>query len=63
VLKATLLKKRPKFKKVSKSRDNSLNIEDIKVAIEVFNLKYKRVDEIDIYNIINYLDSYKKEHK
>ena len=63
MLKATLLKKRPKFKKISKKESDSLNIEDIKVAIEIFNLKYKRVDEIDIYNIINYLDSYKKEHK
>jgi hypothetical protein len=63
VLKATLLKKRPKLKKISKKESDSLNIEDIKVAIEIFNLKYKRVDEIDIYNIINYLDSYKKEHK
>ncbi len=62
MVKATLLDKKPKFKKVTK-KDNSLSLDDIRVAIDIFNLKYKRVDEIDIYNIINYLDSYKKEHK
>ena len=63
MLKATLLKKRPKFKEEQKLKSDSLSIKDIKVAMEIFNLKYKRVDEIDIFNIISYIDSYKKEHK
>jgi CO dehydrogenase/acetyl-CoA synthase delta subunit len=64
VLKAILLDKKPKIEFKSKEEDiESVSIEDIKVAIEALNLKYKRVDELDIYNILNYIESSSKERE
>jgi len=64
VIKAVLLDKKPLLKFKSKQKKSSkLDIKSVIVAIEALNLKYKRVDELDIYNILNYLESSTKEHK
>jgi len=60
VLKAKLLDKKPdivyKYKKASKG----LSVEEINSAIENLGLKYKRVDELDIYNIFSYIKETQK---
>ena len=64
MIKAVLLDKKPLLKFKSKQKKSSkLDIKSVIVAIEALNLKYKRVDELDIYNILNYLESSTKEHK
>ena len=54
MLKAKLLDKKPNLEvKVKKSK--AISVEDISKIIDELNLKYKRIDEIDIYNIIKIL--------
>jgi len=54
LLKAKLLDKKPNLEvKVKKSK--AISVEDISKIIDELNLKYKRIDEIDIYNIIKIL--------
>jgi len=55
VLKATLLDSKPKSLFVTDKSNKNIKVEDIKEAIEKLDLKYKRVDEIDIYNILSFL--------
>ena len=56
MLKATLLNKKPNFKPSKDSKKAEvIKIEQISKAIDRLGLKYKRVDEMDIYNIIEYL--------
>jgi len=59
VLKATLLKDKPKrLFEISKPK-KGIRVEDIKEAIEKLDLRYKRVDEIDIFNILSLLKEQK----
>ena len=61
MLKAKILTKKPKIE--YKKRDKSVNRvmpSDIKKAIERLNLKYKKLDEIDVYNIYIYAKIEKK---
>lgn len=55
MLKATLLDSKPKSLFVTDKSNKNIKVEDIKEAIEKLDLKYKRVDEIDIYNILSFL--------
>ena len=59
MLKATILKGKPeKLFETSKSKE-SIKVEDVKEAIEKLDLKYRRVDEVDIYNILAFLKEQK----
>jgi hypothetical protein len=63
VPKAVLLKQPPKFDfGDNKSLVDGVDIAKIKEAIRKLNLEYRRVDEVDIYNIISYLEFSKKEN-
>jgi len=53
VLKATLLKGKPETLFETSKLKKGIRVEDIKEAIEKLDLKYKRVDEIDIFNILS----------
>ena len=54
MLKAKLLDKKPNLEvKIKKSK--AISVDDISKIIDELNLKYKRIDEIDIYNIIKIL--------
>ena len=68
MIQATLLNKEPTFKsKKSKSENVSINtneykrckglfnINSINMALDSLNLKYKMLDEVDIYNIIEHI--------
>jgi len=59
VLKATLLKDKPKTLFETSKPKKGIKVEDIKEAIEKLDLKYKRVDEIDIFNILSLLKEQK----
>ena len=53
MLKATLLKAKPESLFETSKLKKGIRVEDIKEAIEKLDLKYKRVDEIDIFNILS----------
>jgi len=59
VLKATLLKGKPETLFETSKPKKGIKVEDIKEAIEKLDLKYKRVDEIDIFNILSLLKEQK----
>jgi len=59
VLKATLLKGKPETLFETSKPKKDIRVEDIKEAIEKLGLKYKRVDEIDIFNILSVLKEQK----
>ncbi len=59
MLKATLLKSKPETLFETSKPKNGIKVEDIKEAIEKLGLKYKRVDEIDIFNILSVLKEQK----
>jgi len=60
VPKAIFLDKKPKLKIKNKEKYAKLSVESIKIAIKELNLEYKRVDEVDIYNIFIYLEQKKR---
>jgi len=61
VLKVKLLDSKPIF---TNNKDNkkskTLSIYEIKEAIESLNLEYKQINEIDIYNIFQFIKESKK---
>ena len=59
MLKATLLKGKPDRLFETSKPKQGIRVEDIKEAIERLDLKYKRVDEIDIFNILSILKEQK----
>ena len=59
MLKATLLKGKPETLFETSKPKKGIKVEDIKEAIEKLDLKYKRVDEIDIFNILSLLKEQK----
>ena len=59
MLKATLLDSKPETLFETANPKKGIKVEDIKEAIEKLDLKYKRVDEIDIYNILSLLKGQK----
>ena len=59
MLKATLLKSKPETLFETSKPKKDIKVEDIKEAIEKLGLKYKRVDEIDIFNILSVLKEQK----
>ncbi len=59
MLKATLLKNKPETLFETSKPKKDIKVEDIKEAIEKLGLKYKRVDEIDIFNILSLLKEQK----
>jgi len=60
VLKAKLLDKKPDIVYKDKKASKGLSVEEINSAIENLGLKYKRVDELDIYNIFSYIKETQK---
>jgi len=62
VQKVFVLKKKPKIKLKNKVKsDINIDILSIKEAMETLGIKYKRVDEIDIYNIYQFILNSNKE--
>lgn len=71
MLKATLLESKPnillKQKEPSKRKQSfkkyreSLHPKDIALALDAMNFRGKSLDEVDIYNLIEYLLTSKKE--
>lgn len=59
MLKATLLKGKPETLFETSKSKKDIRVEDIKDAVEKLGLKYKRVDEIDIFNILSVLKEQK----
>ena len=59
MLKATLLKGKPERLFETSKAKKDIRVEDIKEAIDKLDLKYKRVDEIDIFNILSLLKGQK----
>ena len=60
--KVFVLKKKPKIKLKNKVKsDINIDILSIKEAMETLDIKYKRVDEIDIYNIYQFILNSNKE--
>ncbi len=60
--KVFVLKKKPKIKLKNKVKsDINIDILSIKEAMETLGIKYKRVDEIDIYNIYQFILNSNKE--
>lgn len=59
MLKATLLKCKPERLFETSKPKEGIKVEDIKEAIDKLDLKYKRVDEVDIYNILAFLKEQK----
>ena len=64
MIKATLLRKKPKIAldKSSKVSNGTFSIDSISQAFKELNLQYKRVDEVDVYNLIEYLSSKKESN-
>ena len=62
MLKAKLLDKKPSIstKIISEKSKKDITIQGINLAIDALDLKYKKIDELDIYNIFTYL---KETHK
>jgi len=60
VLKAKLLNNKPKFDLKKNNITQEITIAEIKSAIEKLNFNYKKLDEIDIFNILSYIKSSKK---
>ena len=59
MLKATLLESKPNTLLATNKSNKDMKVEDIKEAIEKLDLKYRRVDEIDIFNILSILKEQK----
>ncbi len=59
MLKATLLKDKPENLFETSKPKKDIRVEDIKEAIKKLGLEYKRVDEIDIFNILSVLKEQK----
>ncbi len=55
MFKAKLLKSAPKIKEVSINSSDEITIKQINRALKALSLEYKRVDEIDIYNIFRFI--------
>ena len=64
MIKATLLSKKPKISldKSSKASNGTFSIDSINQAFKELDLQYKRVDEVDVYNLIEYLSSKKESN-
>jgi len=64
LIKATLLSKKPEISldKSSKASNGTFSIDSINQAFKELDLKYKRVDEVDVYNLIEYLSSKKESN-
>ena len=64
MIKATLLKEKPKISldKSSKASNGTFSIDSINQAFKELDLQYKRVDEVDVYNLIEYLSSKKESN-
>ncbi len=61
MLKGIILDTAPKIKIKNKLKESKVSIIEINRAIKDLDLKYKRLDEIDLYNIFNYILSKKRE--
>ena len=59
MLKATLLDSKPETLFETSKPKKDIKVEDIKDVIDELGLRYKRVDEIDIYNILAFLEEQK----
>jgi len=61
LIKATLLKEKPDITldNCSKANRGVFSIDSINQAFKELDLQYKRVDEVDVYNLIEYLSSKK----
>jgi len=64
LIKATLLKEKPNIAldKSSKASNGTFSIDSINQAFKELDLQYKRVDEVDVYNLIEYLSSKKESN-
>jgi len=64
LIKATLLSKKPNIAldKSSKASNGTFSIDSINQAFKELDLQYKRVDEVDVYNLIEYLSSKKESN-
>lgn len=51
----TFLKQKDSKKIELNAKDISISLEDINQAIDRLNLRTQKIDEIDIYNLIEYL--------